>query len=183
MLPMIVRAFQTVAHRDVEAIPEKAPFKCERLDAWLGHGYYFWDTNIEWAHQWGKQGYKGQYVITACDIDLNNDCLDLVGSVKDRMQLQEAADLLRKHLGPEGEKIVMRSLIELLKDSKKLVIKSIRSSHSPSTRNPIYYNQRKAEHINLADQIQICVIEKKGVILTPIEVVYTQGGNNGTLTG
>lgn len=51
---------------------------------YLGDGFYFWDDNIERAHQWGKVHYKGDYSILEYPILLKGtDYLDLVGSRQD----------------------------------------------------------------------------------------------------
>ncbi len=57
--------YQTVSDRDnADYIEDNAPFRCERKDAWLGEGYYFWDTLIKNAHWWGEIAYNNEYVIT-----------------------------------------------------------------------------------------------------------------------
>ena len=48
--------YQTVDdRRNIKYVLENAPFKCTRNDAWLGEGYYFWDTFINFAHWWGEK--------------------------------------------------------------------------------------------------------------------------------
>ena len=61
--------YQTVEDRgNPKEILNNGPFQCTR-SPWLGNGYYFWDSFIELAHWWGRQGYHGQYVITKIDLD------------------------------------------------------------------------------------------------------------------
>jgi len=82
----VVTAYQTLEDKDnIDEIELDGPFECRRSDAWLGFGYYLWDTNIEWAKSWGLTSYerKGKdYVIGRCEVDLSQSCFDLVGSVQ-----------------------------------------------------------------------------------------------------
>ncbi len=56
--------FQTVEDRNNPwDIASKGPFLCSRSNAWLGEGFYFWDSFIELAHWWGNTVYGGKYVV------------------------------------------------------------------------------------------------------------------------
>ena len=48
----------------------RSPVLCERDDAWLGVGYYYWE-DLKDAHQWGKNSKKrtGKYKIYKSKID------------------------------------------------------------------------------------------------------------------
>ena len=50
-----------------------APICCYRDDAWLGHGFYFWDDELD-AHEWGKSSKKktGRYEIYEGEIESDN---------------------------------------------------------------------------------------------------------------
>ena len=42
------KAYQTLENRNnPDQIEEQGPFLCNRKSAWLGEGYYFWDSFIE----------------------------------------------------------------------------------------------------------------------------------------
>ena len=48
--------FQAIKDLDnPDEIEQNGPFKCRREDAWLGEGYYFWDSFVELAHWWGRE--------------------------------------------------------------------------------------------------------------------------------
>lgn len=52
--------YQTVEDRNNPSeIETEGPFLCVRNNAWLGRGYYFWDTFVELAHWWGNTIYQG----------------------------------------------------------------------------------------------------------------------------
>ena len=43
----MLTGYHTVEDRDnPDEIEADGPFKCTRGDAWLGPGYYFWDSKI-----------------------------------------------------------------------------------------------------------------------------------------
>jgi len=74
------KAYQTLENRNnPDQIEEQGPFLCNRKSAWLGEGYYFWDSFIENAHWWGQEGYKNNYVICESTFELDEDkCFNLV---------------------------------------------------------------------------------------------------------
>ncbi len=86
----MVDAYQTLEDRDNrDDVEASGPFICKRADAWLGDGYYLWDTNIQWAHEWGMNSFKRngkEYLIGKCQVDTNNNCFDLVGSVANQQE-------------------------------------------------------------------------------------------------
>lgn len=52
---MICDIFQTVKDLDnVDQLEQQGPIFCDSNSAWLGHGYYFWDSEIDLAHWCGK---------------------------------------------------------------------------------------------------------------------------------
>lgn len=57
-----------------DEIELKGPFECRRANAWLGKGYYFWESFIELAHWWGRESCDGKYVIclSHCDSSFPN---------------------------------------------------------------------------------------------------------------
>lgn len=65
--------YQTVEDRgNPDEIEANGPFRGDKRSRWLGQGYYFWDTNEEIAHFWGRKSYRQKgYVIARSVIDLN----------------------------------------------------------------------------------------------------------------
>ena len=93
--------YQTVDDkRNTKYVLENAPFKCTRHDAWLGEGYYFWDTFINCAHWWGKNSYGDKYMVckTTCQYN-ENEILDLVGNTKQIEQVRKYTTLLQAKKG------------------------------------------------------------------------------------
>lgn len=75
------RIYQTLENRNNhEEILSHGPYICVRSDAWLSEGYYFWDTFIENAHDWGMMSYKeiSKYCIFQGTYYLSNEvCFNL----------------------------------------------------------------------------------------------------------
>lgn len=162
---MIVQAYQTLANRDVHSIETNAPFKCERRGAWLGHGYYFWDSEIRWAHDWGRLGYSNDYKIITCKIkiDPEDDCFDLVGYIPHRQLFAHYMNLLKKTM--PGMRIVVRHVLDLMEleiPDFKQKYKVIRASHTDD-KSVVFYSEApgKSERTTIGDRTQICVIDKK----------------------
>ena len=173
-----VTAYQTLENRDnIDEIEMDGPFECRRNDAWLGFGYYFWDTNIEWAHMWGRSAYerrKKEYVIGSCEMELGSKCFDLFGSVKNQLELQEAI-MAMKLSGKirHPKEALIPNIIEFLKNNKIFDYNSIRAADMAKTKK-LYFNGLRKEHAIINQRVQICVIEKKGVLLSPFLVVYPE---------
>ena len=67
---------------------EYTPIFCEAKDAWLGQGYYFWDSEINDAHWWGQEHYNGFYVICQSKYDYDSlEYFDLLGNTDHRKYL------------------------------------------------------------------------------------------------
>ncbi len=98
-MSQIVTAYHTIENRgNLDYVLDNAPFICTREDAWLGNGYYFWDTNVAWAKKWGRDAYlsrsKGFWILL-CQLDLRQNCLDLFGSVADKQLLVKVLQRLK----------------------------------------------------------------------------------------
>lgn len=176
---MIITAYQTLEDKDnIDEIETDGPFICTRADAWLGTGHYFWDTNLEWAISWGENSYKRngkEYVIGRCQLDLSKSCFDLVGNVEHQMELQEVIDVLRSS-GKLGatEDVLMPNLIQYLKLKGIFFYKAIRCNDNHDKVVQIYFKSKRKEYMVINQRVQVCVIDKKEVILRPFAVIYPE---------
>ena len=56
---MSTTAYQTLEDRDnPDEIETNGSYRCRSSNAWLGIGYYFWDSNAQWANEWGEKSYS-----------------------------------------------------------------------------------------------------------------------------
>lgn len=170
---MEVTGYQTLENRNnKEVVESEGPFECTRSNAWLGNGYYFWDTEIDWAHDWGKKGYKGSYFIGECQLSLSK-CFDLVGNMAHLKDFREVYDVvLNSHLGKDPKNLIVPNIIALLKKKTNFSYTSIRAEDVPKGTNSAYYRQNRDELMYLNKRSQICVIDKNQVLLSPFKVVH-----------
>lgn len=173
---MTTAGYHTLEDRDnVDEIETDGPQKCKRKDAWLGDGYYFWDTEIEWAHDWGKQ--YSEYMIFEGTIEINEVTFDLVGNVSHKIFFRKIYEELKdKGYFAKGMKVNVPNLLEYLKKHTKFLEKynSIRSEHPTKSELTITYGGKLNEYLSLGDTVQICLITKKNLISQSFKVVYPQ---------
>jgi len=176
---MIVEAYQTLEDKDnIDHIEMEGPFVCRRSGAWLGIGYYFWDTNMDWAIAWGENSYNNynkDFIVAKCKLDLTNNCFDLVGNVKHQMELMQSMDVMLKSnkIKKDDEKILPYILI-FMKRMGLFNFKSIRASDMHKNILKLHFKPGKGEYMIINQRVQICVIEKKEVLLRPFSVIYPE---------
>lgn len=174
----VVTAYQTLEDRDnIDQIEMEGPYKCTRSNAWLGHGYYFWDTNMKWAIEWGKNSYEKitkDFVIGQCRVDLSTNCFDLLGSVADQLAFEEAINALKESgkLNP-NPRLLVPNIIQFMKNAGIFNYKSIRSYDIPNPVFKVLY-RKGSEYLILNQRVQICVIKKENVLLRPFSVIYPE---------
>lgn len=182
---LIRKAYQTLEDRcNYDYIEQNGPFKCTNKNAWLGHGYYFWDSFIENAHWWGSEGacYKNGYII--CESDFNLDekkCFNLVDNPDHLDQFNNAKRILiEKGLYAQDKTNVAR-VIEFIKEIIKVFkYEAIRSypvnSISPKSKfiNRTSFKSGKTsfQYLDSTPAIQICFYLKKSLNLRGYKIVY-----------
>jgi hypothetical protein len=175
---MKVDGYQTLEDRDnITEVEQNGPFICERKDAWLGAGYYFWDTNIEWAKNWGEGSYiknsKG-YIIGHSKLNLEN-CFDLFGNVSHQLDLQNVYDVLIKSGKLMGGKPKVSDCLTYLQRIGLFDFDCVRSTDFKKTGDDkIFYTDKNREFMSTNQRVQICVIDKNKVLLSPFKVVYSE---------
>ena len=174
---MRVTGYQTLEDLDnIDEVETNGPYKCTRGDAWLGHGYYFWDTDIYWAHDWGRNSYEKRekgYIICQAEIDLNEEVFDLTGNVGHQLELSEALKILRNDPKMKGKpNPTIPSLIEFLKQNTNFPYSAIRAHDNPPGKVlEVDFTNKRKEYIVIQSRVQICLINKRNLNL-PFEVHY-----------
>ena len=165
--------YQTVDDkRNTKYVLENAPFKCTRHDAWLGEGYYFWDTFIDLAHWWGKKSYGDKYMIckTTCQYN-EDDILDLVGNTEQLDEVRKYTILLQER---KGCRLKVNAVLKFMKSRPSFKYKAIRANaiNSYNNRdNRISFIDKNKAYLDLMPPIQFCVIDK-AIISTPVNIIY-----------
>lgn len=181
--------YQTLEFRNNnDHIKAEGPFPCMRKDAWLGVGYYFWDTFIDNAHWWGKTAYRKKYVIceAICCFD-SEKCLDLY-EPEYMLLFNEAAGLLHKYLGCDKDEITVSRVLDFMKNNlPQFNYEAIRinGQRDPSildlnkysslrcSKYIFPFNPSKPEYFNSKPLIQICLLRRNALNLTDFQIVYS----------
>lgn len=171
---MLTIGYHTLQNRDnVDEIENSGPIKCTTKAAWLGHGYYFWDYNIHWAHNFGRSRYGSSYMIFEAEIALNQETYDLYGNVRHKMEFKELWEELKENGYFEvGEEITVPKLIEYLKRYIGFSYTSIRAADTPDRESVISFGGKRGEYLILNERVQICLITKKNLSLQSFRVIY-----------
>jgi hypothetical protein len=179
--------FQTVEDRDnADYIESNAPFICNATNAWLGKGYYFWDTLIQNAHWWGNVRYGENYVIMEynCDSFLEGKCFDLYGNMEHLKHFNEIIDYLNSQ-NLSTKTATVAKVIEYLKDKTDLtsIYDSVRAygHFSKSVKNFIPFEECKKYYLERLPAVQICLFHKKSLNLGVGRIVYPNHYNTNYL--
>ena len=174
---MRITAYQTLQDKgDPGEIEEHGPYKCLRQDAWLGFGYYFWDTKIEWAHWWGENSYGNEYIICQAQINIDEKCFDLVGNVSHQEDFLDAIDLLENGGWLNSQKTVtVPTVIEYLKKNNLFDFDSIRANHKSKSDYTIKFNPRTPEFTYIGQKVQVCLIRLNELVLQTFKIAFPKG--------
>lgn len=181
------RAFQTLENRDIDRVEIDGPFLCNRTDAWLGNGYYFWDSLINVAHWWGVEiaGYdENGYII--CEALFNLDearCFNLVDN-KEHLELFNRTKKLMIEKGLyEKNKTTVARIINFLKDQVKVFrfeairaygVNSIGYKSDYRNRTKFIYKESRttSQYLDSSPAMQVCFFTKDSLDLQDFKIVY-----------
>lgn len=170
--------YQTLEDRDnPDKIEDHGPFSCKRKRAWLGLGYYFWDSSIDSAHFWGNTSYKGNYIICESHYDYDSPVyLDLAGNTEHIKDFSIIADSLQE----KSKQCVtvpmvienMKAFSELLKNYKAIRAYPINSIINVNNR--IKFQNINNAYMDLDPAIQMCVFDKSFLLNNKFEIIYPE---------
>ncbi|MEZ0607673.1 hypothetical protein ACAW74_04105 [Fibrella sp. WM1] len=169
---MIVTGYQTLEDQEnADYIEQYGPFVCKRPDAWLGDGYYFWDSNIDWAHDWGDYYSQNGYVICSSQIRLDETVFDLFGNVKHQQLFERAYIALRERTRSE---VTVPQVINAMKMLKAFPFHAIRAFDEPRTVSTIRYNHKRPEQLIIGQRVQICLVNKNNLLSQTFRIVFPE---------
>ncbi len=169
---MILECFQTVEDLDnADYIERNGPFKCVRTDAWLGEGYYFWDSNIEWAHSWGAFYEENGYIICQAQIRFDETVFDLYGNVQHNLLFERAYLAIRQQTDRE---ITVPQVITAMRKMGRFAYNAIRAFDQPSSVLRVQYNIRKSEQLIINQRVQICLLNKNNLLSQTFRIVFPE---------
>lgn len=173
--------YQTVEDRDnPDYVLENGPFKCIS-NAWLGDGYYFWDTFIEYAHWWGEQGYNGHYIVTKYLIDFNQEeIFDLLDPSYIR-QLEDYSEIMRDRFGISN--LTVPRIIKHMQQFAGFDYKGVRAesrgcvSHTEENQSffkRLFFIGKSKAYLALRPPVQICLFSKELLLSGSDEIVFPE---------
>jgi hypothetical protein len=171
--------FQTLDNKEnPDEIESQGPFLCTRKP-WLGNGYYFWDTFVELAHWWGRQGYNGNYVICQSQIDYNpEDVFDLVGDTEQISEFRNYAKILKECY--KGKFLTVGFVIEHMKQKmKNFTYSVIRANPIDSVKHDpelkalrLPFVSHNSAFLDMIPPIQLCIINKRYIGENNFKIIY-----------
>lgn len=172
--------YQTLENRDnADEVERDGPFLCDRKNAWLGTGYYFWDTFVELAHWWGRQSYKGNYLVCRTSIEEGeNRIFDLLGNTEHLKGFKACAHALQQKY---GRPLTVSFVIEYIKRNTSFRFKAIRTYPIGSVKQDESIQSQRmpflvghSAYLDLVPAIQICVLDKRIIPAGSFKVVYPE---------
>lgn len=183
---MKVKLYQTLEDRDnPDDVENHGPFKCTRMGAWLGEGYYFWENYIDFAHLWGKNGgYEATgYLICQADAKIDDNCFDLYNNLLHREEFLKILELLKESGIIKRETVLVGEVISFFKKKGKFKYNAIRAEGNDTLQNKIEissfikrikFTSNSRAYLELMPQIQICLLEKNALSLQNFSIVYPE---------
>lgn len=174
-----ITIYQTLTDREnPDYIIRNGPFKCSHKKAWLGKGYYFWDTFIENAHWWGEKSLKVPYVICEAKISIDEyTCFDLVGNTEHMLEFAKCYEELKSKKLANSNTNVAR-VINYLREINSFPYNCIRVNpiNSKSQSNQSDYLLRfeidKAPHLEFKPPIQFCIFNLNKADFKEYQIIY-----------
>lgn len=173
---MIIKGYHTLENRDnYLQVEENGPGKCTDYRAWLGHGYYFWDSDIDLAHSWGENTYGvDRYYIFEGEIAINDETFDLYGRVAHKKELMAAYDAIIESGHLDEDSITVADIIEYLRKIGAFSYNSIRAADIPRRQFRIYFGGQRGEFMIANERVQVCLVIKKNLNLQSFRCIYPE---------
>lgn len=182
------RIYQTLNDENPDDVENNGPFPCNRTNAWLHDGYYFWDQDIAVAHWWGTKGYEGEYIICESHFEYN---IELCWDLHNEHSAREEFRLISKEISDRGingkREIKVRDIIEYLQTKGVFKYEAVRLAgiNSIGFNDPLYErylldkkNRRNKKPLlwqyDNRPAIQICFYKKYALKREGFKIVYPE---------
>ncbi|MCT3721322.1 hypothetical protein [Elizabethkingia anophelis] len=173
--------YQTLKDKgNIDHVESNGPFICKWDNAWLGVGYYFWDSFIENAHWWGDVRHGNSYIICRAECDFSSDdCFDLVGDTDHMHEFSQSLEFLKSQ-GLVTEKTTVSRIINFLKEKvpgfnfqaiRAYGIKSI-ADHRDKYTHRLVFESTKEQYLDYKPAIQLCIFKNTGLNLRNFKIEY-----------
>lgn len=181
------KAYQTLEDRgNYDDVEKYGPYICSQKNAWLGSGYYFWESFIENAHWWGIEGaaYKNGYLICESKFELSDEkCFNLIDNPDHIRAFNTIRDTMKqKGLYIDGKTTVARIVNQIKEVIKIFHYEAIRvygvnsvGFNSPFSNRTIFYyreNKKSLQYLDSTPAIQICFYDKNGLNRKGFKIIH-----------
>jgi len=175
--------YQTVKDKgNPKEIKENGPILCSNDDAWLGHGYYFWDTFEDLGHWWGQYKLRVPYMLwkALCDFDTKS-CLDLHGEPEHLALFISMIKLVKdQNIEDDPENTTVSDVLYYIRNVVGINhFTSVRVSGELSIgAKNLTYNLKlpfeigKNQFLNLLPPIQLCIYDLEAMNFREHDLIY-----------
>lgn len=169
--------YQTLEDKDnPDFVEEHGPFLCKAKGAWLGEGYYFWESFLKYAMWWGETKYKSKgFFICESKVDFNRiKVLDLL----DTDTIKDFINIGKDWYAEMHEYPTVPQVIEYMREDKSFNYQAIRARVENATNesflpgHKMYFNPGYSAYLELLPQIQVCVLDKHIIGEDNFHIVY-----------
>ena len=164
--------YQTLADKkNPREVEKNGPYYCDRKDAWLGKGYYFWENSYRLAEWWGRITHDNKYII--CRSAFSHD--DMLFNLVDNYEHIELLYAYRDNLASRNLVCTLPAIIEILKKTTSFGKDFI------GVRMPGYHRTDFDDSFDVVKKyryfypkIQICFFRKEQFFRNNFKVVYPE---------
>ncbi len=175
---MTYTGYQTLEDRNnPDYFEMNGPHRCTSNKTWLGVGYYFWDSEINWAHNWGKTQYK-KHMIFEGKIKYDETVFDLFGNPIHRTSMWGwREELLLKNPKIREEDLTVYNILEFAKKRGGFETKynAIRAADYPKEQTAVKFLPWRKEFTYIGvERVQFCLLNKNNLISHSFVVIYPE---------
>lgn len=173
--------YHTLEDRDdPDYVENNGPFICNRKNAWLGEGYYFWESYLHNAHWWGTS-YKTGYIICEAKIDSTaQSCFDILDNPEHLKQLQDASSFLTKK-GTPSHQMNIGNLIQFLrKNIRSFTYEAVRAKGegvrhiNNKFTESLPFTLGRPAYIDFNPPIQVCLFTKRSLGFRDFRIIFPE---------
>jgi len=172
--------YQTLRDRNNnDEVIQHGPYICNKSNAWLHNGYYFWEEFIEPAHHWGKNWCHNKYIITKGDCFIApDDLFDLAGNMRHIREVSEIFEYLKEE-GLATDETSVSHVIDFL---QKLDCFDYLASRTNTTNafkkkydmDLLKYDINSDTFFVMRPAVQICIYDLEKASFKNFQIVYPE---------
>jgi len=175
--------YQTLEDRNnPDYIEDNGPFICRRVTAWLGDGYYFWDSLIELAHKWGGETYKKMgkgYIVCSAKIDGWEKCYDLLGDLEKVKEFRDISTLLLEQNIFSHSELLVANVLTYMRENGLFPYEAIRvhpinsfNFAGQTQQSHLPFVKKHKAYLDMIPAVQVCLLKPNGLGLNDFKIVF-----------